>query len=86
MYILLYKKYRYEYIFLAFAILLIFSQYGYKINSYYVNDVAQLNILKELLSQNCNLSNKTNKDIRCNISSSIDSLYQHRNIEFLNEA
>ncbi|MFV7789631.1 DUF4153 domain-containing protein [Aliarcobacter lanthieri] len=86
LYILLYKKYRYEYIFLAFAILLIFSQYGYKINSYYVNDVAQLNKLKELLSQNSNLSNKTNKDIRCNISSSIDSLYQHRNIEFLNEA
>ncbi|WP_419678152.1 DUF4153 domain-containing protein [Aliarcobacter lanthieri] len=86
LYILLYKKYRYEYIFLAFAILLIFSQYGYKINSYYVNDVAQLNKLKELLSQNSNLSNKTNKNIRCNISSSINSLYQHRNIEFLNEA
>lgn len=86
LYILLYKKYRYEYIFLAFAVLLIFSQYGYKINSYYVNDVAQLNKLKELLSQNSHLSNKTNKNIRCNISSAIDSLYQHRNIEFLNEA
>ncbi|MFW2379609.1 DUF4153 domain-containing protein [Aliarcobacter butzleri] len=85
-YILIYKKYRYDYIFLAFALMLFISQYGYKINSYYVNDIAQLNRLTQLLSQNSELSNKTDKTIRCDISSAIDSLYTHRNIEFLNQA
>ncbi|KLD98988.1 DUF4153 domain-containing protein [Aliarcobacter butzleri] len=86
LYILLYKKYKYEHIFLFFATFLFISQYGYKINSYYINDITQLNRLKELLSQNQELSNKTEKSIRCNISSSIESLYINRNIEFLNEA
>lgn len=86
LYILLYKKYKYEHIFLFFATFLFISQYGYKINSYYINDITQLNRLKELLSQNQELSNKTEKSIRCNISSSIQSLDEHKNIEFLNEA
>ncbi|MDN5087919.1 DUF4153 domain-containing protein [Aliarcobacter butzleri] len=85
-YILIYKKYRYDHIFLAFALMLFISQYGYKINSYYVNDIAQLDRLTQLISQNSELSNKTEKSIRCNISSSIESLYINRNIEFLNEA
>jgi len=83
---LFYKKYRYDYIFLALAILLFISQYGYKINSYYVNDLIQFNKLNKLLSENNNLSDKTSKAIRCDISSSIESLVSHKNRYFLSKA
>jgi len=83
LYILIYKKYRYDHIFLSLALLLFISQYGYKINSYYVNDISQLNRLQNLLSSNSKLSNKTDIKLRCDISSSINSLYINRNIAFL---
>jgi len=66
--------------------LLFISQYGYKINSYYVNDLIQFNKLNKLLSENSNLSDKTPKAIRCNISSSIHSLVLHKNKYFLSKA
>jgi|GEM_PF-1358364 len=85
-YILFYKKYRYDYIFLALAILLFISQYGYKINSYYINDVIQFDKLNKLLSENNKFSDKIPKTIRCDISSSIHSLVSHENKYFLSKA
>lgn len=86
LYILISKKYAYKYIFLALVITIFVSQYGYKTNSYYINDLTQLQILKNALSADEKLSDNSDKKILCDISSSLSSLYRHRNMEFINQA
>lgn len=85
-YIAISRRYRYEYIFAFFTIVLLLSQYGYGINSYNISGASQLERLQMLLSSEQNLSESSDQKIKCDISSAIDELYSYGDIERLNIA
>ncbi|MDD5360386.1 MAG: DUF4153 domain-containing protein [Sulfurovaceae bacterium] len=85
LYLVIVKKARYELPFALLVVLLFISQYGWKLNSYWISDLSQANRLTILLNKNVKLSNKSPLQVRCDISSSIDSIDSHHNKELLDK-
>lgn len=84
-YLIFSKKAKYELPFAVLALLLFISQYGGELSANGVSDISQGNRLVKLLSEHPKLSNDSLLEVRCGISSSIESIHAHHNTTLLRE-
>lgn len=83
LYLIISKVPRYEWPFALLALFLLISQYGWKLSAYEVSDRSQAHRLMKVLAENPHFSDKTPKEVRCAVSSSLDILEHHNNKEYL---
>ena len=84
LYFLCVKKASYKWMFISLSLLLFLSQFGVWSDKN-VAKVNQINLLKELLIEDNNLSEESNLSLRYQLSNKIDYLYRHNGIESLME-
>ncbi len=84
-YLIFIKKAKYELPFAALVVFLFISQYGWKLSANGVSDISQGNRLVKLLAEHPKLSNDSLLEVRCGISTSIESIHAHHNNTLLRE-
>jgi len=82
LYFIFYKNALYKWLFISLSILIIFTQVSY-FSAYTVAQESQTKQLRQLLTENPNLSEESEIKIRYRVSSSIDYLYSKHGIDSL---